>query len=175
MPHARFLRAVVVACCLGWTMFSSHGVLAGPLPAPKGKVILTLTGAIDQVNHEGTAQFDRAMLEALGPIEVKTGTPFTQGESVYRGVRLRDLLRAVGARGSKVQASAVNLYTAEIPISDFERYDVILAMEVDGQPLRLRDKGPLWILYPFGSHAELNSDKMVERRSVWQLMKLDVQ
>jgi hypothetical protein len=107
-------------------------------------------------------------------VEIKTRTPFTEGVSVFRGVRVRDLLRKVGATGSKVQATAINLYSSEIPISDFERYDVILAMEVDGKPLRVRDKGPLWVIYPY-DHPELSGDKLIERRSVWQLVKLDIQ
>jgi len=44
----------------------SPSVLAADLPRPAGPVILTVTGAISITNAPGKAEFDQAMLEALG-------------------------------------------------------------------------------------------------------------
>jgi hypothetical protein len=65
----------------------------------------------------------------------------------------------------------LNDYSADIPLSDFMNYDVILAWSMDGQPLTRRDKGPLWIIYPRDAVPELR-DERYEHRWVWQLASL---
>jgi len=146
---------------------------ASSLPAPEGPVILTVTGDIARTNGDGRAAFDYAMLEALGLEELRTVTPYSEGEPVFRGVLFGDLLDAVGARGSRVRASALDRYEAEIAIELLERYDVLIALEQDGRRLSRRGKGPAWIVFPFGRHPELDSEK-VRAQSVWQLATLEV-
>ena len=58
-------------------------------------------------------------------------------------------------------------------MSDLE-YGVLLAMRMDGQPLTLRTKGPLWIVYPRDTYAALN-DVRYDSRWVWQLKSLRVE
>lgn len=144
------------------------------LPLPQGPVILTMDGRIQIHNVAGTAEFDRAMLEALPQKEVSTTSPWTEGSASFRGVLMRDLLAAVGAQGDTVQAVALNDYAIEIPAADFREYDVILAMDRDGKPMRVRDKGPLWIIYPLDDHAELRNSRY-HARMIWQLKHLTVQ
>ena len=50
---------------------------AAPLQTPKDTPILVISGEIQSTNIAGTAQFDRAMLEALGTVVVETTTPGT--------------------------------------------------------------------------------------------------
>lgn len=50
-------------------------------------------------------------------------------------------------------------------------YDVILATTVDGKQLSVRDRGPLWVVYPTGDKPELRTP-VFEARSVWQLKEL---
>jgi len=45
---------------------------AGSLATPKERPILTISGKIGVTNKDGTAQFDRAMLEALGLVAIET-------------------------------------------------------------------------------------------------------
>ncbi len=87
---------------------------------------------------------------------------------------MRTLLRAVEASGKSVLAVALNDYTTEIPIVDFEQYDVLLALKRDGAYMPVRDKGPLFIVYPFDSSPELQVQKFYGR-SAWQLSQLIVQ
>lgn len=144
------------------------------LEAPSESLVLTLDGEITESNTpEGTAVFDLAMIEALGTMEIVTETPWTDGNVRFEGVRVRDLLAAVGAQGTSVQAAAINDYAIEIPIADFNKYDVILAFRVDGKRMRVRDKGPLWIIYPWDKHPELR-DEIHHSRSIWQLKRLTV-
>jgi hypothetical protein len=151
------------------------GAMAGEaLAPPRGEVVLRVTGAIESTNAPGCADFDIAGLECLGLSRVTTWTPWTKGEIEFEGVLARRLMAAVGAAGTEVGAIALNEYQHTIPIADFESYDVLLAFRMNGRPMRLRDKGPIWIVYPWSDHPELD-DFVTRAKSVWQLNALHVQ
>ena len=149
------------------------GASAGALLEPQEQVILEVTGAIVRSNRPGAAAFDRPMLEGLGPHNLATWTPWTEGLIEFHGVLARRLMAEVGAGGQEVLASALNDYSTVIPISDFESYDVLLATRREGAPLAVRDKGPVWVIYPWADHPELD-DMVTRRKSVWQLSRLHV-
>jgi hypothetical protein len=45
---------------------------------------------------------------------------------------------------------------------------------MDGQYLKIMDKGPIWIVYPRDQYRELQ-DSLTDKRWVWQLRDLLVQ
>ena len=81
---------------------------------------------------------------------------------------------AVGAAGTSAAAMALNDYSIDIPLADFRDYPVILALKMDGKNMRIRDKGPIWIVYPQDDHPELKT-QAYRSRSVWQLRRLEIQ
>lgn len=165
---------------MGWAMLTFSIPLTGlaesdiALETPSDLVILTVSGNIGHANVAGEAQFDRAMLEALPQHEFDTRTPWTQGSSHYRGPLMRDLLSRLDIESDVVHVAALNGYGAEIPVSDFYDYDVILAMEQDGEAIPIREYGPLWVLYPFDQNEVMLSEK-IRFRAVWQVMQINVQ
>ena len=166
-------------CALGLALVlalavSPASALNAALPKPSGRVLLTVTGAIEHTNAEGRAELDRETLESIGMVELETRTPFTKGTSVFRGVLVRDLLRYLGASGLQIEAGALDLYKVTIPIEDFERFDVLIALEANGKKLRVRDHGPAWIIYPWSQHEELDRE-LYQGRSIWQMISIDVQ
>jgi hypothetical protein len=50
---------------------------------------------------------------------------------------------------------------------------VLLALKRNGEYMPVRDKGPLFIVYPFDSRPELKHQRFYSR-SAWQLARLDV-
>lgn len=146
---------------------------APPLPAPSGRVILSISGRIGVTNDGDAARFDRAMLEEIGMTSFTTATPWYDGLVTFEGVPMARLLQRVGAQGEAVRAIALNDYSTEIPIADFTRYDVLLALKRDGNYLTVRDKGPLFIVYPYDSDPALKSPRYYGR-SAWQLARLVV-
>ena len=60
------------------------------------------------------------------------------------------------------------------PVADFARYPVILALKADGQYMTVREKGPIWIVYPLDQNPALRSDT-IKSRMVWQLKALVVE
>ena len=165
-------RRALAMLVLGATA-SRVGYAADRLPVPSDKVILSVSGRIEAFNKNGSAEFDRAMLEALGMERFETTTPWYNGPVKFEGVRMQKLMQAVGASGESVTAVALNDYTTDIPLADFERYGVLLAMKRDGNEMPVRDKGPLFIVYPYDSKPELKSQKFYSR-SAWQVAKLEV-
>ncbi|WP_280547978.1 MULTISPECIES: molybdopterin-dependent oxidoreductase [unclassified Halomonas] len=148
--------------------------LAAPLPAPTGKVLLTLSGDIAHANVGDEAQFDRAMLEALPARVIETHTPWHRDRGRYQGPLVLALLEAVGADDvEQVRIRALNHYEAEVPVADFRRHGVILAMTRDGEPLTIREYGPLFVLYPFDDRPELLTEA-IRFRSVWQVERIIV-
>ncbi|MFD2649204.1 molybdopterin-dependent oxidoreductase [Devosia albogilva] len=147
---------------------------AEPLPAPEGPVILVVSGNIEVTNTDGGAAFDREMLHGLGLTEIETSTPWTDGVQVFSGVLARTVLERVGADGAAVMASALNDYTVEVPMEDFQNFDVLLATTMGGEEMKVSDKGPIWIVYPRDNHPELQ-DRRLHDRWVWQLKALRVQ
>jgi hypothetical protein len=146
---------------------------AGALATPSGKPILTISGTIAETNSQGAALFDRAMLEALGMVSVETKTPCHTGAVTFEGVPLDKLMKHVGAKGQRVVAIALNDYSTEIPIEDFAKYGTILALKRDGEYMPVKDKGPLFIIYPYDSKPELKNQTYYSR-SAWQVARLVV-
>lgn len=112
-------------------------------------------------------------LEAMPQMTVVTRNEFADGSVAYRGPLVRDVLAKLGLDDvAEVRLVAANDYFVDIPTEDFRNYDVILAMEADGERLSRRDKGPLWLMYPFTGHPELN-DPVYLRRLIWQVVRIE--
>jgi hypothetical protein len=165
-------RALAIACLL--LIAVPLQSRADPLPQPTGEVILTITGDIEHRNTADGAAFDRAMLEALGTQTLRTSSDWTDGVAEFEGVPARAVMAAVGAKGKTVIASALNDYKVEIPVSDFETYPVLFALKMDGREMTVRDRGPIWIIYPRDDFPELRNER-VNARWVWQLSGLTVE
>lgn len=140
-----------------------------PASAPtKGRTVLTVLppggAAVD---------FDMAALEALPQQTFRTSTPWYPKPVSFTGPLLRDVLAAAGARGQTLRAVALNDYKVELPIADAARFDVIVARLLDGKPMPVRERGPLFIVYPFDTSVELKSEKYYSR-SAWQLRRIEV-
>lgn len=159
---------------LSIALFSVVDVFASGLDTPTGKVIVTVSGAISHTNDGDSAQFDRDMLLALGVSDLRTETPWSEGINLYQGPLLSDLLNAVGANGNTLKVTALNDYSALVPTEDASKYKVLLAMDVNGKAMSVREKGPLFLLYPFSEMPELNNE-VIHNRSVWQIKAIIVQ
>jgi hypothetical protein len=156
-------------------------VLSGVLPvsksyaldAPSGKVILTITGKVGDKNTANSATFDLAMLEKLPQRTFSTMTPWEKQPITFTGPLLRDVLNAAKVSGTTLKAVALNDYQTAIPLEDASKFDVIVAHQMNGAAIPVRTKGPLFIVYPFDSKAELKSTTYYER-SAWQLKSISV-
>lgn len=155
---------------------SLAAAMSGPALAefdpPDGPVILRVTGELGRSNVGEAAEFDRALLESVGWIEIETRTMFTEGPQRFAGVPLDRLLDFVEASGDVLRARALNDYSVTIPVSDAETHDVLLALDWNGEAMRVRDKGPIWVIYPSNIDGR---DRAHNERMIWQLDSLHVE
>lgn len=164
----------LVASLVGVMLLAAASLTgAGAQTTPAEKPLLTISGKIAQSNGQGTAQFDRAALEALGMVSVVTNTPWYKEPVNFEGVPLAKLMAAVGAKGERLAVVALNDYSAEVPMEDVNKYNVILALKRNGEYMPVRDKGPLFVIYPFDSDPDLKNQKYYSR-SVWQVARIEV-
>ena len=147
---------------------------AGSLDHPAGKVILTVSGNIGNTNSANKAEFDRDMLEALCVSEITVETRWTEGRQAFRGVLARKILDAVAADGEVIVARAINDYEVRIPLSDMRRYPVLFALKQNGSYMRVRDKGPIWIIYTRETFPEIDTEEISDRW-VWQLSEIVIE
>jgi hypothetical protein len=164
-------RLFVLLCLFAGSAIAAPGDALAP---PKGKPILSVSGKIAMKNQGDRATFDMAMIEALPQHSFTTRTPWFEKPVKFTGPLLSDVLAAVQASGSTVSAVAINDYKISIPVADTRKYPVIVARLIDDQPMPVREKGPLFVVYPFDSASELRTSTFYER-SIWQLKALDIQ
>ncbi len=143
------------------------------LDEPSGAVVLTLSGRIARANRSNVAVFDQAMLAQLPQTAFSVRTPWYDRARKFSGPLLRELLASVGSTGQQLRAVALNDYRVDIPAEDAQRYDVLLATRLDDQPIAVRDKGPLFIIYPFDQHPGLRTP-VYYSRCAWQLKAIEV-
>ncbi|MDC0657816.1 molybdopterin-dependent oxidoreductase [Leisingera sp. SS27] len=158
-----------IAICL----LAAQPLAAENLGQPSGEVVLTVSGAPQTGNAGGAAQFDLAMLEGLGAVEFETSTIWTQGVQHFEGVPLDQLVDRLDITGTTLRATAINDYAVDIPLSDAVEGGPIIAYKLNGEEMSVRDKGPLWIVYPYDSKTEYQSE-VVYSRSIWQLDRIEV-
>ena len=60
-----------------------------------------------------------------------------------------------------------------MPFEIFASKDLLIAYKRNGQAMSVRDKGPIWIVFPFDSHERFRTDTM-KSYSIWNLNRLDV-
>ncbi|CUX82147.1 MAG: hypothetical protein HLUCCA05_02390 [Roseibaca calidilacus] len=158
LTHFRALAAVAVL-----------GVVAPAwADTPTGPVILTVTDGA-----EAQAQFDLDMLDALDQRVTTTETPWYEGPQEFSGPLIADVMAQTGMDGSELNLVALNDYAAAMPWSDIVDFPVILATRLNGETMAVRDKGPLFVIYPFDEHPELKNEVYFSR-SVWQVKAIEV-
>ncbi|PTT23402.1 hypothetical protein DBR12_01560 [Acidovorax sp. HMWF029] len=150
-------------------LWAQHGAHAGLVcPGPESRSVLQLRasqGSPPQTcDLKGLAKLPAQEIVATFPDGLGLG-----GEHRWRGVSLRHLVEQLGGgEHSQILLAALDDYAIEIPWSDLVRFDPILAYSRDGERISIRDKGPLILIYPFGTHPQLQGQDYINR-SIWQV------
>jgi hypothetical protein len=138
-----------------------------PPASSTGPVVLTVGQS---------AAFDMATLARMKQRTIRTATPWYDKPRDFTGPLLREVLGAAGvppqARGM-ARFVALNDYRVEIPLEDAFEHDVIVARLLDGQPMSVRQKGPLFVMYPFDEKPGLRTTVNFSR-CIWQLKSIQL-
>ncbi|QBX99704.1 oxidoreductase [Rhodophyticola sp. CCM32] len=138
--------------------------------------VLAQEGMILQVSADGGAQqtdLNLEALDALPQVEFTTTTIWTDDPVTFSGVPLSDILEAGDVDGTTLTMTALNDYAVEMPVAEIGDMYPIIATRMDGQTMSVRDKGPFWVVYPYDSDPDFQTETIYSR-SIWQLNRLSV-
>lgn len=157
MRHFRkFLVAMTIAS-LG---------LAGAVTSAAAETLLRIVAVDGKVS-----ELTRADLLALPRTSFQTSTLWTDGVREFSGVPLKALLARLGVNEGSIRVAALNDYSVSIPVADLDDEAPIIADTINGAPFGVREKGPLWIVYPYDARPDYRTEE-VYGRSVWQLVQV---
>jgi len=117
-------------------------------------------------------QLDTDQLEALAQKKIDTTTPWTEGVQAFSGPTLSALAGLGGRAPTEALVIALNDYLINIPASDWQRWEPILATRHNGARMPVREKGPFWVIYPMDKDQVLIT-QLYRSRMVWQVNKID--
>lgn len=121
----------------------------------------------------GVYHFSEKDFLALKPYTIKTTTSWTP-LTTFVGPRLSDVLKIVGATGTTLEMHALDDYMYSIPVSDADKYGVILAYSMDGVRIERKKFGPLFVIYPRDDFPNELRLPTAEAKFVWQLSSIIV-
>lgn len=156
-------------CIPGETVLLSDGSADAALAADAADPLLTLTG-----KDGAQVMLSAAQLGALPQYAIATENEYLDGMNCYSGPLGRDVLALIGAaEGDGVMLTAINDYAVEAPYDHMAEYDVMFTTAINGDALSVRDKGPIWVVYPQSDNAILR-DTLYSTFMVWQLNRVDL-
>jgi hypothetical protein len=129
-------------------------------PAPKGEVVLTVSGDIGTANKGKKLELDLASLEKMRQVRVEAAEPFLKRRVTFEGVLLSDLLAVAGVpdSASKVSLTALDDYKVDFKVADVRSSQMLLATKADGKHMTVERSGPIRIVFPDSSSLGHNPD-----------------
>lgn len=133
------------------------------------EAILTVNSVVDG----RSVSFTYEELLALPQTEFRTGTIWTSDVDSYAGPSLVAVLDAAEMPLDNLRIYAINDYNVELPTDRISADAPVLALQVNGRPFSIREKGPIWLLFPFDDDDSYRTEDHFAL-SVWQLQQIDV-
>ncbi|MCG7521189.1 hypothetical protein [Ruegeria sp. Ofav3-42] len=163
------------------------------MPAPTGHVLLTLGGAVTETNlpargendggllgylevqYNGAAGFDAAMLDGLEQIEITIlyGPEDSQRDIAFSGPRLSEVMMLAGAESKTAKPMALDGYQSEIPWDSITANQPIVATHADGAPMGIGGYGPTMIVFPPTDDADLAAEQAGQQ--VWAIAYIGIE
>jgi len=148
-------------------------LIAGGIATAKeveSKVLLTIHlsdgGDSIELTDEDLMKMDRQSFT--------TTTLWTEEPHEFSGPSLHHVLQQVGADPDfAIDLIAANDYKATLDPDVFSETYPIVANRIDGRPFTIREKGPLWVMFPFDQEDEYKSE-VYFGAAVWQLTKIEL-
>ena len=130
------------------------------ISAPKGEVVLTVSGDIGTANKGKELELDLASLEQMRRVRLEAAEPFLKRRVMFDGVLLSDLLAVAGVpdSASKISLTALDDYEVDFKVADVRSSQMLLATKADGKYMPVDKSGPIRIVFPDSSSIGRNPD-----------------
>lgn len=162
-----------VLCLFAALLFAVKSTLAYAQADADGPKEPLLTIEVVEATEVTTYLFSLEDLDVLPQESFDTSTIWTEGIVTFSGPPLKAVLESVGAPAKSVRAFALNDYNMVIaPSRRSDSYPVV-ATRMNGERFSVRERGPLWLVYPYDSHPDFR-DERIYAQSIWQLYKFEL-
>ena len=133
--------------------------------------IQVLSANLELITLNQSYQYNVAQLLEVQTKELITLTPWTNGEPTFKGLNLITLLQKHNITSGQLTFTALNDYSITITVKDLFDAQAFLAMYQDDKILRVREKGPFWLIFPWSYRSEL-INTTVSSWSIWQIKSI---
>ena len=115
-------------------------------------------------------------LSALPVTSIRATTNYS-GNAEYTGPLMKDVLAKAGMPATAKEVILVGLdgYQIRVPVSDFVKWEVVLAHTQNGKRLEIETKGPLLVMYPNDKYPKELRNHATNIKQVWALVSVKVQ
>ena len=134
-------------------------------------VVLTVEHEDKKTLERVLTEFTLSDLQSLPVTEFTTSTIWTAEQQAFTGVEIADLIAHLEIEAEVLHAMALDEYNIDVPMADAVAGGPIIAYFNNGNRMTARDKGPLWIVYPYDTEENFQTEE-VYARSVWSLWKI---
>lgn len=129
---------------------------------------------IDPGNGADPVALTDADLMEMEQVSFATSTLWTPKVQEFSGPSLHSVLERAGATGPFwVKLVAANDYSVVLGPDLIDDSFPIIANRIDGDRFTMRNKGPLWLIYPFDLEPEYKRE-IHYSASVWQLTGIEM-
>ncbi|EKF9102105.1 molybdopterin-dependent oxidoreductase [Vibrio cholerae] len=98
--------------------------------------------------------------------------PWIHGARRFTGFKVSDLLEYLQQdQVNSVTFMALNNYAANISIADIQQYEPIVAYYMDGNEMKIRHKGPFWLVHNLNKNPKLKNS-IYYTHMVWQISQI---
>ena len=125
------------------------------------------------INDHARITLTEEDLLALPQVTIETSTPWDEEEITFSGPTLKALLTRYNITEGELNLYASNRYQIQVPWDYIEDTTPIIANRMNGNPFSRRQRGPLWLIFPFDSDDRYRSYE-VSAMSIWQLISIEI-
>jgi hypothetical protein len=114
------------------------------------------------------------LVQNLQETTFTTHLPWLDQANEFSGFAVTDLLKHLKIDDTfAVSFIALNDYTASSKIDDLIKYKPIIAYKQNGKKMKVRDKGPYWLIFNLDQYPEIDKAEF-HSQMVWQIDELMV-
>jgi hypothetical protein len=144
--------AIILMFFCGYSSAAEHSILT-----------LKLGDKVINLSYEDMLEFTH--------VEHTMSNKWIEKTTTYTGVKLSGILEKYKITNEWLRMTALDDYSIELPIVDADK-GAFIAYLIEGKQIEIRDKGPLWLLYPVNENRALDID-IYNNRSIWQLKAIE--
>jgi len=170
----KMIRRMFLVSALCSMMLVVQPAAGQTLAVPSSKVMLTISGEIEQANAPDGVQFDLEMLKKFPIRDIATTTYWHEGIQHFKGVSAIAVLEAAGLTGNSITATAEDNYSVDISLEELKSFDPIFALELNGVDLQEEAEGPVWLIFPYDEMTPEERERYTAW-SIWALQRIKVQ